>query len=120
MDDLQSEFQMDRADYLESIRRLEKNLKFYQQLIELSLPYLRKSGRLWDPEAIKHDSIWNEDLNKWKLPEDSMTRLRLPPAGSFYESKFMTFFVKYSFHFRANKNMQRHGEGRAHRARSES
>lgn len=81
MNDLQSEFQMDRTDYLESIRRLEKNLKFYQQLIELSLPYLRKSGRLWDPETIKRDSLWNDDLNKWKFPEDSMTRLRLPPAG---------------------------------------
>lgn len=80
--DLQSEFQLDRTDYLETIRKLEKNLKFYQQLIELSLPYLRKSGRLWDPETIKRDSIWNEDLNKWKLPEDSMTRLRLPPAGT--------------------------------------
>ncbi|XP_031627894.1 osmotic avoidance abnormal protein 3 isoform X2 [Contarinia nasturtii] len=80
--DLQSEFQLDRTDYLETIRKLEKNLKFYQQLIELSLPYLRKSGRLWDPETIKHDSIWNEDLNKWKLPEDSMSRLRLPPADN--------------------------------------
>lgn len=80
--DLQSEFQLDRTDYLETIRKLEKNLKFYQQLIELSLPYLRKSGRMWDPETIKRDSIWNEDLNKWKLPEDSMTRLRLPPAGN--------------------------------------
>lgn len=80
--DLQSEFQLDRTDYLETIRKLEKNLKFYQQLIELSLPYLRKSGRLWDPEAIKRDSVWNDDLNKWKLPEDSMSRLRLPPAGT--------------------------------------
>lgn len=83
--DLQSEFQLDRSDYLETIRKLEKNVKFYQQLIELSLPYLRKSGRLWDPEAIKRDSIWNEDLNKWKLPEDSMSRLRLPPAGTFLQ-----------------------------------
>lgn len=85
--DLQSEFQLDRSDYLETIRKLEKNVKFYQQLIELSLPYLRKSGRLWDPEAIKRDSIWNEDLNKWKLPEDSMSRLRLPPAGNYIFTK---------------------------------
>lgn len=85
--DLQSEFQLDRSDYLETIRKLEKNVKFYQQLIELSLPYLRKSGRIWDPEAIKRDSIWNEDLNKWKLPEDSMSRLRLPPAGNYIFTK---------------------------------
>lgn len=88
--DLQSEFQLDRTDYLETIRKLEKNLKFYQQFIELALPYLRKSGRCWDPEAIKNESIWNEDLNKWKIPEESMIRLKLPPAGLFY--LIITFF----------------------------
>lgn len=91
--DLQSEFQLDRTDYLETIRKLEKNLKFYQQLIELSLPYLRKSGRLWDPEAIKRDSIWNEDFQKWKFPEESMNRLRLPPAGN-EQIKVFYFFNK--------------------------
>lgn len=45
--DLQSEFQLDRADYLETIRRLEKNLKFYQQLLDKALPLLRKDGRFW-------------------------------------------------------------------------
>lgn len=79
--DLQSEFQMDRSDYLESIRRLEKNLKFYQQLIEKAVPVLRKEGRYWDPDAIKANSSWSDDLDKWKLPEDAMTRLKLPPAG---------------------------------------
>lgn len=83
VNDLQSEFQLDRTDYLETIRKLEMNLKFYQQFVEMSLPYLRKSGRSWDPEAIKSESIWCEDLNKWKLPEHSMIRLKLPPAGLF-------------------------------------
>lgn len=83
MNDLQSEFQLDRADYLETIRRLEKNCQFYKQFIDLALPYLRKSGRYWDPEAIKCESIWSDDLNKWKLPEDSMIRLKFPPAGKF-------------------------------------
>lgn len=81
VNDLQSEFQLDRADYLETIRRLEKNCQFYKQFVDLALPYLRKSGRYWDPEAIKCESTWNDDLNKWKLPEDSMIRLKLPPAG---------------------------------------
>lgn len=45
--DLQSEFQFDRADYLETIRRLERNLKFYQQLLDKALPILRKDGKYW-------------------------------------------------------------------------
>lgn len=79
--DLQSEFQLDRADYLETIRRLEKNIKFYQQLIDKSLPVLRKDGRFWDVDVIKSQSIWNDDLQKWKFPDESLTRLKLPPAG---------------------------------------
>lgn len=45
--DLQVEFQLDRADYLETIRRLEKNLKFYQQIMDKALPILRKDGKYW-------------------------------------------------------------------------
>lgn len=45
--DLQVEFQLDRADYLETIRRLEKNLKFYQQVMDKALPILRKDGKYW-------------------------------------------------------------------------
>lgn len=45
--DLQVEFQLDRADYLETIRRLEKNLKFYQQIVDKALPILRKDGKYW-------------------------------------------------------------------------
>lgn len=95
--DLQSEFQLDRSDYLESIRRLEKNLRFFQQLIEKAVPVLRKEGRYWDPDAIKSNSIWCVDLDKWKLPEDAMTRLKLPPAGKFifkYDIPFRHFFSR--------------------------
>lgn len=82
--DLQSEFQLDRSDYLETIRRLEKNIKFYQQLIDKSLPILRKDGRFWDVDVIKNQSVWNDDLQKWKFPDDSLTRLKLPPAGLYF------------------------------------
>ncbi|XP_037049564.1 osmotic avoidance abnormal protein 3 isoform X2 [Bradysia coprophila] len=80
--DLQSEFQLDRADYLETIRRMDKNMKFYQQLIDKALPLLRRDGRFWDVDAIKADAVWNDDLGKWKLPENSMIKLKLPPAES--------------------------------------
>lgn len=79
--DLQSEFQLDRTDYLETIRRLEQNLKFYQQLIEKAVPILRKDGRYWDPETIRTNSVWNDDLSKWKFPDDLMSKVKLPPAG---------------------------------------
>lgn len=45
--DLQSEFQLDRADYLETIRKHERNLKFYEQIFEKATPQLRKDGKFW-------------------------------------------------------------------------
>lgn len=78
--DLQSEFQLDRADYLETIRRLEQNLKFYQQLFDRALPCLRKDGRFWDIDTIRAEATWNDDIKKWKFQEDALTRIKLPPA----------------------------------------
>ncbi|XP_033150518.1 osmotic avoidance abnormal protein 3 isoform X1 [Drosophila busckii] len=45
--DLNSEFQLDREDYLEEIRNLGRNLKFYQILLHKAQPILRKSGKNW-------------------------------------------------------------------------
>lgn len=82
--DIQSEFQFERSDYLETIRRLEKNLKFYQQLLEKAVPFLRREGRFWNPDTIKADSTWNDDLKKWKISENVMLRVNLPPASKYY------------------------------------
>lgn len=78
--DLQSEFQLDRADYLETIRRLEMNLKFYQQIWERASPILRRDNRFWDLDRIQNESQWNDDLKKWKINEELLVRVRLPPA----------------------------------------
>lgn len=45
--DLNSEFQLDREDYLDEIRHLGRNLKFYQLLLYKAQPVLRKNGRNW-------------------------------------------------------------------------
>lgn len=77
--DLQSEFQLDRADYLETIRKLERNCKFHEQILEKALPFVRKEGKFWDIEAIKRESEWNDDSKRWRLPEDPFTKLCMLP-----------------------------------------
>lgn len=47
IDDLNSEFQLDREDYLDEIRHLGRHLKFYQLLLSKARPILRKNGRNW-------------------------------------------------------------------------
>lgn len=84
--DLHSEFQLDREDYLETIRRQERSLKFYQQLLDKALPMLRRDNRFWDVDTIRSQSEWSDDTKRWLLPEHSLNRLKLPPADATTET----------------------------------
>ncbi|XP_030379391.1 osmotic avoidance abnormal protein 3-like isoform X6 [Scaptodrosophila lebanonensis] len=79
--DLNSEFQLDREDYLDEIRHLGRNIKFYQQLLSKAQPILRKNGKHWNPESILENSIWNDDQKMWQLPETIINPFKLPPAN---------------------------------------
>lgn len=80
--DIQGEFQLDRADYLESIRRLDQKNKFFDQFYEKITPILRRDGRTWNLDQIKAESLWNDDLKKWKIPDNVISHVKLPPAHS--------------------------------------
>lgn len=45
--DLNSEFQLDREDYLEEIRQLNRHKQFYTLLLNKAQPILRKNGKYW-------------------------------------------------------------------------
>ncbi|XP_049280604.1 osmotic avoidance abnormal protein 3 isoform X2 [Anopheles funestus] len=78
--DIQGEFQRERDDYLATIRLLEKKVLFYETVFQKAMPVLRKDGRYWNLECLEKESEWNDDLRKWRLPDDTLLRLRLPPA----------------------------------------
>ncbi|XP_052902902.1 osmotic avoidance abnormal protein 3 [Anopheles moucheti] len=78
--DIQGEFQRERDDYLATIRLLEKKILFYETVFQKAMPVLRKDGRYWNLECLEKESEWNDDLRKWRLPDDTLLRLRLPPA----------------------------------------
>lgn len=80
INDLHAEFQLDRADYLETIRRLERTIKLHEQLLKEAAPSLRKDGRQWDLDSIKANAVWCEDGARWQLPQELLQRLKLPPA----------------------------------------
>lgn len=82
IEDLHSEFQLERADYLESIRKLEQGSRFYQQLTERALPIIRRDNRFWDVDDIRSRSEWSDDAKKWTIPEDVLRRVTLPPAAA--------------------------------------
>ncbi|KFB41341.1 AGAP003323-PA-like protein [Anopheles sinensis] len=80
--DIQGEFQRERDDYLATIRLLEKKILFYESVFQKAMPVLRKDGRYWNLECLEKESEWSEDLRKWRLPDDTLLRLRLPPADT--------------------------------------
>lgn len=80
INDLQSEFEADRTDYLETIRKQDQQIKLLSQIMDKIQPCLRKDCNYTNIDRVKSESVWDEDLQKWKLPDLVVTRTKLPPA----------------------------------------
>ena len=80
--DLQSEFEQDRTDYLETIRRLEQQVKLFSQVLEKIQPCIRRDCNYANIDRIKSECVWDEDVEKWRLPDLIVTRTKLPPPSS--------------------------------------
>ncbi|KAL3270473.1 hypothetical protein HHI36_021019 [Cryptolaemus montrouzieri] len=79
--DLQSEFEAEREDYLESIRKQERKITLLKQITEKISATLKPDCNYCDLEAVKEQAIWLEDTRKYKLPDLVVPRTKLPPAG---------------------------------------
>jgi len=81
---IQAEFELDRIDYLDTIRKQSQTLKWFQAVLEQVVPTLRRDANYADLERIRAQSEW-DDLNQaWKLPRfsiDRRHRFSLPPAA---------------------------------------
>uniref|UniRef100_A0A1I7XK09 Uncharacterized protein n=1 Tax=Heterorhabditis bacteriophora TaxID=37862 RepID=A0A1I7XK09_HETBA len=82
IEDLQGEFELDRLDYLETIRKQDQQLKLLGQIMDKIQPTLRKDSNYFNLEKVKKDSIWNEDEGRWILPDMSISRTILPTANN--------------------------------------
>ncbi|XP_054274997.1 osmotic avoidance abnormal protein 3-like [Macrosteles quadrilineatus] len=79
--DLQSEFENERTDYLETIRKQQRECRFYQQVLDKVLPTLKKDCNYSNLENIRAEAVWSEDAKTWNLPDLSTIHTRLPPAA---------------------------------------
>ncbi|XP_050540903.1 kinesin-like protein KIF17 isoform X2 [Daktulosphaira vitifoliae] len=84
--DIQSEFENERTDYLETIRKQERQIKLQSQILENIIPTLSRECNYSNLERLKEDAEWEEDTQNWKLPE--LTRIKLPPALVFILGTF--------------------------------
>ncbi|XP_075629496.1 kinesin-like protein KIF17 isoform X3 [Balearica regulorum gibbericeps] len=78
--DLQSEFELEKIDYLSTIRRLERDLMLFQQLLDQVQSLVRRDCNYSNLEKIKRESVWDEEIGCWKIPEPVIQKTRLPAA----------------------------------------
>nr|XP_034358430.1 kinesin-like protein KIF17 isoform X4 [Arvicanthis niloticus] len=82
--DLQSEFQLEKIDYLATIRRQERDSMLLQQLLEQVQPLIRRDCNYSNLEKIRRESSWDEDNGFWKIPDPIILKTSLPvvPTGT--------------------------------------
>ncbi|NXD68317.1 KIF17 protein, partial [Eolophus roseicapillus] len=80
--DLQSEFELEKIDYLSTIRRLERDLMLCQQLLDQVQLLVRRDCNYSNLERIKRESIWDEETGCWKIPEPVIQKTHLPAGNS--------------------------------------
>ncbi|XP_013375110.1 PREDICTED: kinesin-like protein KIF17 isoform X3 [Chinchilla lanigera] len=78
--DLQSEFELEKIDYLATIRRQERDSMLLQQLLEQVQPLIRRDCNYSNLEKIRRESSWDEDSGSWKIPEPIIVKTSLPVA----------------------------------------
>ncbi|KAL7072064.1 hypothetical protein ACQ4LE_008951 [Meloidogyne hapla] len=81
LEDLSNEFELDRLDYLETIRRQDQQLKLFQQILE-NTASIRKESNYANLERVKREAIWDEESERWALPELSIRQQALPNSVS--------------------------------------
>ncbi|XP_023578369.1 kinesin-like protein KIF17 isoform X2 [Octodon degus] len=81
--DLQSEFELEKIDYLATIRRQERDSMLLQQLLEQVQPLIRRDCNYSNLEKIRRESSWDEDSCSWRIPEPVIVKTSLPvvPTG---------------------------------------
>lgn len=81
VDDLQEEFERDREDYLDTIRKQEQALKLQQQILDKIQPCIRRDCNYYNIDRIKAECSWDEDNGKWNLPDLVVSKTTLPTPG---------------------------------------
>lgn len=78
INDIQSEFERDRRDYLDMIRKQEKQTKWLQAVIDRIHPTVRSDCNYVNLDRILSQSKWESNELHWTLPKLTIEKLQLP------------------------------------------
>ncbi|XP_046324311.1 kinesin-like protein KIF17 isoform X2 [Marmota monax] len=115
--DLQSEFQLEKIDYLATIRRQERDSMLFQQLLEQVQPLIRRDCNYSNLDRIRRESCWDEDSGFWKIPEPIIIKTSLPVVPTGQQNKSAP---KTSAPYNGEPNMQEEDRYKLMLSRSDS
>ena len=81
MKDLQREFEIEREEYLDTIRKQEKQLKLLAKLSQKIHSFVPHDCNYYNLDKVQTISIWNEEAQDWTVPEMKREKLSLPTMG---------------------------------------
>lgn len=77
--DLHSEFELERMDFLDTVRNQDQTVLWYEAVIDKMLPALRRDVNYADLEKIRSQSRWDDLNHTWIVPPFEFDRrLSLP------------------------------------------
>lgn len=79
--DIQSEFEFERIDYLDTIRKQERQMKLLQEIIDRIHPCLRRDCNYFNLDRIKMLSKYDDEQDKWIMPQMKIEKTALPVTG---------------------------------------
>ncbi|CAH8587021.1 unnamed protein product [Schistosoma rodhaini] len=79
--DVQSEFEQDRSDHLETIRRQEQQINLLNMILEKVQPFIRRDSNYYNIDKIKRTAKFDAEKNEWILPQMVIEHTQLPSAN---------------------------------------
>ncbi|KAL4622505.1 kinesin-like protein KIF17 isoform X1 [Arapaima gigas] len=76
--DLHAEFELERNDYLTTIRRLERETQLLQGILERVVSLVRRDCNYSSIDQVRREAVWDEDNATWRLPEVVIQKTSLP------------------------------------------
>lgn len=81
INDLHSEFEHERIDYLGTIRKLEQESLLIRQVLEQVQPLIRRDCNYCNLDKIKREACFDDELGCWKIPDVIIQKTSFPLAG---------------------------------------
>lgn len=78
-------------EYLDTIRKQDKQIAYLELLVDRIHPCLRRDCNYYNLDRIRMESHYNEEEEKWILPKMSIDRTALPMTGLSHLCSFLVF-----------------------------